>query len=223
MAEDPLGDGISRVELLDVMGDDLRIVNAARVSFDKWKEEFDGNDEKLLKYLAEHNHWTPFAHPQLCFRITAPLFVAREWFRHTVGFARNEVSGRYVTENKQFYIPDSFRYQAKHKKQGSDGEMNFADSMYFMNRMSDVISESAKAYQYMIDQGMAGEMARMILPQSMYTKWIETGSLAAYARLCKLRVSEDAQEECRKFAEHIDLLIEDSGKFNASWPVLRNS
>lgn len=215
---DPLGDGISSVELIDVMGDDLRVVNAARVSFNKWKEEFNESDEKLLKYLATHNHWTPFAHPQLCFRITAPLFIAREWFRHTVGFARNEVSGRYVVSKKELYVPLEFRNQAKDRKQGSDGVSEHSEA--YFHAMYEVADRARLLYQNMIDDGIAGEQARMILPQSMYTSWVETGSLAAYARLCGLRVSPDAQLECQKYAEAVDELI--VPYFPISWKVLRS-
>lgn len=216
---DPLGDGISSVELIDVMGDDRRVANAARVSFAKWKDEFDDSDKKLLKYLAAHNHWTPFSHPQLCFRITAPLFVAREWFRHTVGFTRNEVSGRYVTTEKKFFVPKQWRKQAKNKKQGSDGDFDDWDNTMFRGRANTSNYLAMDMYEKLIQDGVAGEQARTVLPQSMYTSWIETGSLYAYARLCKLRISPDAQQECRQYAEAVDELILPC--FPNSWSVLR--
>lgn len=219
MALDPLGDNISSVDLIDVMGNDLRVVNAARVSFAKWKDEFDESDKKLLKYLAAHNHWTPFSHPQLCFRITAPLFVAREWFRHTVGFTRNEVSGRYVTTEKKFFVPKQWRLQSKSKKQGSDGDIANLDNAKWKAKIKGLNAITLYQYNQMVTQGIAGEQARMILPQSMYTSWIETGSLYAYARLCKLRISPDAQQECRNYAEAVDELILPC--FPNSWSVLR--
>lgn len=221
MALDPLGDNISSVDLIDVMGNDLRVANAARVSFAKWKEEFDDSDKKLLKYLAAHNHWTPFSHPQLCFRITAPLFVAREWFRHTVGFTRNEVSGRYVVTEKKFFVPNQLRLQAKDKKQGSDGDIANLDNAKWKATIKGLNAIALYRYNQMVKQGITAEQARAILPQSMYTSWIETGSLYAYARLCKLRISPDAQQECRQYAKAVDELILPA--FPNAWEVLRTN
>lgn len=138
---DPLGDGISQVTLIDKMGDDLRVVDAARVSFNKqseWEEAHDydpktgrpiyseyylgDKDVRLINYLARHNHWTPFSHVMFTFRIKMPIFVARQWYKHQVGFTRNEVSRRYVDDNLEFYVPDRWRLRAENKKQGSSDE-----------------------------------------------------------------------------------------------------
>ena len=143
---DPLGDGISFVEHLNHMGTDLDVVNAARVSFSKqsdWevvgcKEEFDidcrsvsyipvftlsEKDKKLIKYLAAHKHWTPFSQPQIQFRIKMPIFVARQWYKHTVGFTRNEESRRYINTEPQCYVPTEWRKAAENVKQGSSEEL----------------------------------------------------------------------------------------------------
>lgn len=218
MRLDPLGDEISAVEIIDHMGDDLMVVNAARVSFAKYHEEFEAGDAKLIHYLAEHNHWTPFGHPQLQFRIKMPLFVAREWYRHTVGFVRNEVSRRYVDSEPEFFIPTTWRKKHENKKQGSGEEIVpseiFDPAIYY----DDTLNNAVYNYRVLIDRGVAPEMARTLLPQSMYTEFIETASLYAYARLCNLRISPDAQQETRKYAVAISRLIEPL--FPVSWKEL---
>lgn len=204
---DPLDDETSSVYLIDHMGDDLSVVNAARVSFSKVSDKLTAGDKRLIKYLAEHKHWTPFSHPQFQFRIKMPLFVAREWFRHTVGFTRNEVSRRYVDDPPEFYVPTTIRGKPiDGKKQGSSGVHEQTE--FFKSRMSTLTYNAAGSYIAMIDQGVAPEMARMILPQNMYTEFIETGSLAAYARLAGLRLSPDAQTETRKYAEAISEFVQ---------------
>ena len=228
----PLGDGIGSVTLLDHMGDDLAVVNAARVSFNKeakwkirpdvWRKAgvLDQKDIALLNYLAIHNHWTPFGHPQLKFRIKAPLFVAREWYRHTVGFIRSEVSGRYVTADKEFYVPTEWRMQAKRKKQGSSDEVAEGSHAYWGAAL-DMANQALGYYQTLIEDGVAAEQARTILPQSMYTEFVETGSLAAYARLYGLRAAPDAQLETRKYAEAVGGLI--SPLFPETWSLLTHA
>jgi len=233
MVCDPLGDGISSVELIDHMGDDLRVVNAARVSFAKestwvWLREVDedGNqakalserDERLIYYLARHNHWTPFAHCMVTLRLRMPIFVARQWFRHTVGFARNEVSRRYVDDEPQFYIPQFWRERAEKVKQGSGDALPPALQVVADNAMRHAYEAAREAYFLMLESRVAPEMARMVLPQSTYTEFYETASLAAYARLCKQRLDSHAQQEIRAFADAVAEIME--YLFPISWDAL---
>jgi len=205
------------VELLEVFGDDLTVVNAARVSFAKESEEMTPKDEKLIQYLASHHHITPFFHPQLRFRIKMPIYVAREWFRHGIGFARNEVSRRYVDTVPECYNPTDIRERDQNVKQGSklsNIEQNAEISQMIESLQNDIIS----AYTRLLDLKVAPELARGILPQSMYTEFIETGSLSAYARLCNLRLDPHAQYEIRQYAQVLSDLIQP--KFPVSWASL---
>ena len=205
------------VELLEVFGDDLTVVNAARVSFAKESEEMTPKDEKLIQYLASHHHITPFFHPQLRFRIKMPIYVAREWFRHGIGFSRNEVSRRYVDTVPECYNPTDIRERDQNVKQGSklsNIEQNAEISKMIESLQNDIIS----AYTRLLDLKVAPELARGILPQSMYTEFIETGSLSAYARLCNLRLDPHAQYEIRQYAQVLSDLIQP--KFPVSWASL---
>jgi thymidylate synthase (FAD) len=207
------------VELQEVFGDDLLVVNAARVSFSKESYDLSEKDEKLINYLAKHNHISPFFHPQIRFRIKMPIFVAREWYRHQIGFARNEVSRRYVDDIPECWIPRSedLREKDAKVKQGSkDSIIQNADEIH------DIIEKhtqnSVNMYKYLLGQGIAPEIARCVLPQSMMTEFIETGSLAAYARLFKLRSDPSAQKEIRIYAEKIGEFL--SKCFPISWKAL---
>lgn len=218
-------------------GDDLLVVNAARVSFAKrseWEHEtetcfdqeraFDygtdklsDRDEKLIRYLAEHQHWTPFAHPQITLHIKAPIFVARQCFKHKVGFVENEVSRRYVDDDPDFFTPE-WRYRAKDKKQGSAGTLaddanSAAEAVY-----DSVLDEAIKGYGNLLELGVAPEQARMVLPQSMMTEWFWTGSLAAWARFCRQRMGKDAQVETGDVARAADAII--APLFPVSWAAL---
>lgn len=195
----PLSDNKGSVSLIDKMGSDLTVVNAARVSFHKEHAVFEESDKKLLDFLARNGHWTPFAHVMFQFRIKMPIFLARQWWRHSVGFARNEVSRRYVTDDPEVYTPLIWRMQATDRKQGSSEEIN-SDSGMWSAEAIHLAREASRTYRMMIKDGVAAEQARMILPQSMYTEWIETASLYAYARLCKERLQPDAQAEIREYA-----------------------
>jgi thymidylate synthase (FAD) len=201
------------------MGDDLMVVNAARVSFAKEAIEFKEQDTKLIHYLAKHNHISPFFHPQIQFRIKMPIFVAREWYRHQIGFSRNEVSRRYVSDTPECWSPkdEDFRQKDKNVKQGSmDTAVPLADIARLTYEES--IRDSVETYNQLLELRVAPEIARTVLPQSMYTEFIETGSLAAYARLYKLRKSPDAQREIQMYAGLIgDILAE---KFPVSWKAL---
>jgi len=208
-----------KAELIDSMGNDLTAVNAARVSFAKKKDEFDDKDKRLIRYLAKHKHWTPFGHIMLQFRITAPIFVARQWYRHTVGFARNEESRRYIRDEPQVFYPDEWRSAPEGSiKQGSGGKHEHSDTIQLSWQR--IAEHSVKAYNNLIKEGVAPEQARMILPQGVETSWVETASLYAYARLCNERMQEDAQKEIRDLAKQ----VHDECKIvaPASWEALVN-
>ena len=212
---DPFNDSISKVELLEVMGSDLTVVNAARVSFAKESQLVDEKDTKLIQYLARNGHISPFFHPQIRFRLKMPIFVAREWYRHTIGFARNEVSRRYVDTPPELYIPTELRERDPNLKQGSKStfvDVNIAEQMKVTAQIT------LNCYYNLLEAKVAPELARMILPQSMYTEFIETASLYAYARLCKLRLDPHAQKEIQVYAEALDTLLRE--KFPVSWAAL---
>ena len=186
-----------RVTLVDSMGDDLSVVNAARVSFDKEHITIDSRDEKLIKYLAEHNHWSPFGHASLQFRIKAPIFVARQLVKHQVGLVWNEVSRRYVDNEPEFYIPSFWRTRPQGNiKQGSGEdriEYDIAGTMEYVKQ----------TYNNLLNDGVAPEMARMVLPQNTMTEWFWSGTLYAFARVFNLRLHKTAQIETQIIAEFI--------------------
>ena len=202
------------VELIDHMGTDLSIVNAARVSFAKLHEEFDEkNDTRLINYLAKHNHWSPFGHASMQFHIKAPVFVARQLVKHQIGLTWNEVSRRYVDTEVEFYEPTEWRLAAENKKQGSTEETvdyNISPAHKF----------AKQCYENMLSLGIAPEMARMVLPQSMMTEWYWSGTLYAFARVCNLRCKPDAQKETQNVVWGIDKYARKL--FPASWRALRD-
>ena len=201
------------VNLIDVMGTDLSVVNAARVSFAKESNELSDKDEKLIKYLAKHNHWSAFGHAPLQFRIKAPIFVARQLVKHQVGLVWNEVSRRYVDDEPEFFIPDQWRSRPENSKQGSGEEIiiyNIESTMQFVKQ----------TYQNLLKANVAPEMARMVLPQNMYTEWYWSGSLMAFVRVCNLRCKDDTQKETQHIADCIDWHLHD--KFPISWEALRD-
>jgi len=191
-----------QVALLNQMGDDLSVVNAARVSFDKVHLEMEPSDEKLIKYLADHNHWSPFAHTSLQFHIRAPIFVARQLAKHQVGLVWNEVSRRYVSDTPDTWKPEMWRKVADDKKQGSMEEPVQSESL-ISKMYVEVMIHCLNTYEIMIDSGVCPEQARAVLPQSTYTEWYWTGSLYAFSRVCKLRLAKDAQAETRQVADQI--------------------
>jgi thymidylate synthase (FAD) len=214
-------DGLGFIELLETFGDDLTVVNAARVSFHKEVAEMRPADERLVRYLAEHDHVTPFFHPQARFRIKMPIFVAREWYRHQIGFARNEVSRRYVDSRPECWCPavSDLRERDPKLKQGSRPDpVPEADALH--GRLDGFLRGAVEFYEELLAAKVAPEVARAVLPQSMYTEFIETGSLAAYARLCGLRLSPDAQKEIRLYAEGLASLL--TPAFPVSWKALSN-
>ena len=199
------------VELVDHMGSDDSIVNAARVSFHKDASQFTKEqNDKLLNYLAKHNHWSPYAHAFASFRIKAPIFVARQLVKHQVGLAWNEVSRRYVDEEPEFWFPKEWRGKPINAKQGSAG---FVDAPYCSDGIQEFTAEKVTEaclwlYESSIANGVAPEQARMILPQNTMTEWIWSGSLAAFCRVCKLRLDPHAQQETRELVEGIKGLLE---------------
>ena len=198
------------VTLIDKMGNDLSVVNAARVSFAKKKTEFDEKDEKLIKYLAEHDHWSPFGHASMQFLIKAPIFVARQLVKHQVGLIWNEVSRRYVDDEPEFYIPFIWRSRPENKKQGSgDKEIEFD--------ITEITQACKVVYKQMLEEDISPEMARMVLPQNMMTEWYWSGSLMAFARVCNLRNKEDAQQETRVVTEHIARHLKDHFPVSAKY------
>ena len=205
------------VELLETFGSDLTVVNAARVSLGKHVDEFTEKDGRLIKYLANHDHVSPFFHPQARFRLKMPIWMAREWFRHTVGFARNEVSRRYVDDMPTFFLTEELRTRAPNKKQGSNDDVHEQNAV-LVDVLKDSYVDSLNTYTLLLGQGVCPEQARMVLPQSMMTEFIETGSLAAYARLVKLRTSPDAQKEIRDVAEMVAKAL--YKVFPVSWEAL---
>ena len=213
-----MGD-IMKVELIDLMGGDLTVVNSARVSFDKIASKVKESDQKLIRFLAAHDHWTPFGHVQAQFRIKAPVFVARQLVKHQVGMVWNEVSRRYVDTAPEFHAPEGWRKRAPDKKQGSLNETLDNDSLVY-NAYWDLMTRSEELYDFMLEKGVAPEQARMILPQSMMTEWIWTGSLVAFARVVKLRSSDDAQYECQQIANRIKKELDNTPQVKYSWREL---
>jgi len=229
-----------KAELIDVMGDDLRVANAARVSFDKesgWDyfeddpELYDGKlkqlafkDQKLLNYLAKHNHWTPFSHVMITMRETVPIFVARQRFKHMVGFTYNEVSRRYVSDEPSFFVPSEWRKAAENKKQGSSEETIDRHPLHtkytYAEGYANLIEHVLGLYDDMISGGVAPEQARMVLPQSMYTSYYVTGSLAAWARAYKLRIDPHAQKEIQDLAINWNDIISNIPELRHSWAAL---
>ena len=186
------------VAFVNKMGNDMSVVNAARVSFAKVKKgKLDAKDDKLIKYLAYWGHWSPFAHATMSFRIKAPIFVARQLVKHQVGLAWNEVSRRYIDDKPEFYMTDEWRSRPdKSIKQGSGDKI----IKYDINHAVNVALET---YNDMLEEGIAPEMARMILPQNTMTEWIWSGSVYAFSRVCNLRTKSNAQKETGSVAEQM--------------------
>tara|TARA_B100000768_G_scaffold164946_1_gene167218 strand:+ start:4096 stop:4713 length:618 start_codon:yes stop_codon:yes gene_type:complete len=196
---------------LDHMGTDLSVVNSARVSFGKHHDEMTAGDSKLIHYLAEHGHYSPFGHCFASFHVSCPIFVARQLVKHSY-LRWNEVSRRYVSTPPEFYEPDVWRGQAKDKKQGSAGVV--ADV-----HISTTQRVVAMLYDDLLAKGVCEEQARMVLPQNTFTEWHWSGSLDAFANMCKLRCKSDTQLETRLVAEQISKTMAEL--FPISWVALR--
>lgn len=198
------------VELLNIMGDDLMVVNVARVSYGKQSNEMTDKDIRLMKYLYDHKHTSPWRHPQLQFRITCPIFVERQLFKHQIGMSANSISGRYVDFSDTYWEPVVLREQSKDSKQGSGDSVMRAD---LIHKMKDVVLYAKNTYKELIDQGISKELARTILPLSLNTTFIWTGSMLSFLHLFELRLKPDAQVETRNVVRDILMAIKNSGKF----------
>ena len=226
-----------QVNLIDHMGSDLTVVNAARVSFDKeseWELDLYANlgfggdklsdkDTKLIGYLAKHNHWSPFAHTSIQLRVKAPIFVARQLVKHQVGGVWNEVSRRYVDSEPEFWFPEIWRGRPEGSiKQGSTGVVDLAAykqmNLYSFMGPADLVRNAVLVYNHMLEAGVAPEQARMILPQNMQTEWYWTGSLMFFCRVCRERLAPGAQAETREVAEQIAEIV--APLFPVSWAAL---
>ena len=190
-----------QAELLNYFGNDLMVVNAARVSYGKSKDCIDQKDEKLINFLVEHKHVAPFRHAQLQFRIECPIFVERQLFKHQVGMSANSISGRYVDFSDNYFSVKSLRKQSKSSKQGSEGELDRPD---LIEKMNTLVEQSSQLYKDLCDAGVAKEQARIILPLCLETQFIWTGSLLAVMHFWALRLKSDTQEETRLLA--LDML-----------------
>lgn len=193
----------SKVEYVNHMGSDLSVVNAARVSFNRESTSLTEGDRQLIRYLAAHGHWTPFGHATLSIRVSTPIFVARQLVKHQVGLVWNEVSRRYVDSAPAFYRPARWRIRSETAKQGSgpEGEQylqKLGDSL-----LQNVTEEAYKSYNTLLERGVAPEQARMVLPLTTMTEWIWTGSIAAFSRVCKLRLDPTTQKETQEVAKGI--------------------
>jgi thymidylate synthase (FAD) len=220
-----------KATLIDHMGSDISVVNSARVSFGKksepvsWKwydyengsasgeyiAVLDERDTKLIKYLAKHKHLSPFGHAFASFHVKAPIFVARQLVKHK--FLRwNEISRRYVDEKPEFYLPDVWRGRSGDKKQGSEGVVD-------LGKLEDSqLGVTLNNYNYLLAKGVAPEQARMVLPQSTMTEWYWSGSLDAFASMCKLRCAPDTQYESRIVANQISEVM--GTLYPVSWNAL---
>jgi len=195
------------------MGDDNTVASAARVSFHKTSSEFtEEQNHKLIKYLADHGHYSPFGHCFASFHVKAPVFVRAQLVKHEY-LRMNEISRRYVDDTPEFYDPIVWRGRAKDRKQGSDGSTEVSSMEYVF-----ACYKAIEMYESLLKDGVAPEQARMVLPQSMYTEWFWSGSLDAFANMAKLRLKADTQEETRLIAKQISEQMED--KFPVAWKAL---
>lgn len=211
-----------KAEYISHMGDDLTVCNAARVSFNKESKLTDEgilpmSDVKLIDYLATHNHITPFTHPQITLRETIPIFVARQRFKHVVGFTYNEVSRRYVDDTPAFFVPKEWRSRPEGSVKQGSGDTH-AESYTFTLIYKEFLKNAKATYENMITCGVAPEQARMVLPQSMITSYYVTGSLAAFARAYKQRIDSHAQKEIQMLAKQWDAVL--APLYPVSWSAL---
>ena len=189
-----------KAELLSHFGDDLMVVNAARVSYGKSKASFDEKDVKLISFLVRHGHTSPFRHPQLQYRISCPIFVERQLFKHQVGLTANSISGRYVDFSDEYWTPSVLRKQSKDSKQGSEGPIDSKKNEELLENIKSVVNSCKALYKDMEDAGVAKEQCRIVLPLCLETQFVWTGSIAAFLHLWRLRLKEDTQQETREVA-----------------------
>ena len=195
------------IEIVDVMGNDTTVVNAARVSFAN--KSFDPTkDEGLLRYLLKHKHVSPFYHPQLMFRIKAPISVQRQWFKHKIGTAENSESTRYIEVHEEFYIPEKFRKQSKSNKQGSAEDFPDFENKTLRGFREDFYNLAYQQYLREVEAGVAKELARGVLPLETYTSWVWTASLQAVLHFLQLRKEATTQYEIKQYANAMEQLVE---------------
>ena len=211
-----------KAEYVSHMGSDLTVVNSARVSFNKESQlDEQGNltqaDARLIAYLSKHQHTTPFTHPQITIRETVPIFVARQRFKHVVGFTYNEVSRRYVDDTPEFFTPTIWRARPEGSVKQGSGD-NHPKSNAYTHAYHLFLEDALSLYNRMISEGVAPEQARMVLPQSMLTSYYVTGSLAAFARAYNQRIDSHAQKEIQDLAVQWDQIIRPL--YPVSWAAL---
>lgn len=205
-----------KVELLDYMGSDVSVVNAARVSFGKEVQTLEPKDIKLIGYLAEHGHWSPFAHTCMTLRIKVPLFLARQLVKHQVGGNWNEESRRYINDEPEFYFPEQLHYKPQNAKQGSAGVHDFGH--IGLAYMSGISQQSLDVYRTILSNDVAPEEARMVLPLNTMTNVIWTGSVLFFARVFNQRIDGHAQLAAQEFARKLQDAVHDV--YPVSWAVL---
>lgn len=217
-----------KAELIDHMGDDLFVSNIARVSMAKWREDFlfkgderipngESGDDSLIRFLAKNNHWTPFGHPQISLRMSAPVPIRTQCFKHKQGFVENEESRRYISSEPELFVPEYFRLKPKWSiKQGS-GDRHI-DSDYIKDEYLLICNKAIQTYIWMINESVCPEQARFVLPQGCIVNWIWTGSLYAYANFYNKRTDSHAQKEIQDLAKRIDKIIRPL--FPVSWAAL---
>ena len=198
------------VRLVDVLGDDLSVVNAARVSYDKEAIEFTPKDENLIRFLIREGHTSPFRHAALTFEVYAPLFVARQWWKYAVGSTHvddqngwNESSRRYITEAEEFYVPSASNWRSKpeNSKQGSGEPIHFSLGSHYTNKLKEMIKISTDLYHEAMSDNVAPEIARLFLPAyGMYVRWRWTVSLQGVMTFLDQRLEHDAQKEIQDYA-----------------------
>lgn len=209
-----------KIELLKTFGDDTMIVDVARVSFNKIADNYtEEQNNKLLKYLAKHNHWSPFSHPRVQFRLQIPIYVERQLIKTSVGVEYNSVSGRYVDFSDTYTLIDEWRYQSKDSKQGSDAPLSDELQKTCSLIERNVIDYCRKAYDELIELGVSKEQARSVLPLNLNTTMIWTGSLYSFIRLCKQRLKPDAQAETRMVVEEMLKQVKEDGSFKEALNV----
>lgn len=197
-----------KVTYVDHMGNDLTVVNAARVSFNKTSESFSDKDKKLVNYLAEHEHMSPFEHCVATVVVECPLYIRSQIHRHRT-FAYNEVSRRYTSENIEFYVPsiDDIRKQSKSNRQASDGQLDDKESQEVIDMMIDWHNKAVNLYNDLLDKGVCREQARGVLPQNLMTKFYMTGNLRNLAHFIHLRTHDGAQKEVRDLAHQLEAIL----------------
>lgn len=199
------------VELLSHFGNDLMVINSARVSYGKSKDSIDNSDIKLIKYLVEHGHTAPFYHPKLQYRLTIPIYVERQLTKTSIGVDLskeidvdiNSISGRYVDFSDSYTNIVDWRKQSQSSKQGSEGLLEPDEQIKCRMIEEQIIKQCKEAYQKLLDKGVSKEQARTILPLNLNTTFIWTGSLFALMRLCQLRLKPDAQKETRDVVQEM--------------------